>query len=73
MIRSSDPFITGTARRRPCFFMFENRRQPLLPLKVFYVRFARVAGIGLLIILGSLAVGMEGIIGLSGCRGWMLL
>jgi len=52
--------MTGTAHRRPCFFMFEHRRQPLLARKMFYVRFARGAGIGLSIILGSLAVGMAG-------------
>src|SRR5437762_12747047 len=40
--------------------MFEHRRQPLLPRRVFYVRFARGAGMGLLIILGSLSIGMEG-------------
>jgi len=40
--------------------MFEHRRQPLLARKRFYVRFARGAGIGLSIILGSLAVGMAG-------------
>jgi len=40
--------------------MFEHRRQPLLARKRFYVRFARGAGIGLSIILGSLTVGMAG-------------
>src|SRR5882724_1218033 len=52
--------MTGTARCRPCFFMFEQRRQPLLPRKMFYVRFARGASIGLLIILGSLVTGLAG-------------
>ena len=32
----------------------------MLPRKVFYVRFARGASIGLSIILGSLAIGMAG-------------
>jgi hypothetical protein len=40
--------------------MFEHRRQPLLPRRVFYVRFARGAGMGLIIILGSLSIGMAG-------------
>src|SRR5437660_12067033 len=40
--------------------MFEHRRQPLLPRRVFYGRLAHSAGIGLLIILGSLAIGMAG-------------
>src|ERR1043166_5357608 len=40
--------------------MFEHRRQPLLPRRVFYGRLARGAGIGSLIILLSLAIGMGG-------------
>ena len=40
--------------------MFEHRRQPLLPRRVFYGRLARSTGIGFLIILLSLAIGMAG-------------
>src|ERR1039457_6613161 len=40
--------------------MFEHRRQPLLPRRIFYGRLARSAGIGLLIVLVSLAIGMAG-------------
>ena len=40
--------------------MFERRRQPLLPRRVFYGRLARGAGIGLLIVVVSLAIGMAG-------------
>ena len=40
--------------------MFEHRRQPLLPRRVFYGRLARGAGIGLLIVSVSLAIGMAG-------------
>lgn len=40
--------------------MFEHRRQPLLPRRVFYGRLARSAGIGLLIVLVSLVIGMAG-------------
>lgn len=40
--------------------MFEHRRQPLLPRRVFYGRLARSIGIGLLIVLVSLAIGMAG-------------
>src|ERR1041385_1782135 len=40
--------------------MFEHRRQPVLPRRVFYGRLARSASIGLLIILLSLAIGMAG-------------
>jgi|SRR5437667_11668566 len=40
--------------------MFEQRKAPLLPLAVFYGRLARSAGIGAVIILGSLGIGMAG-------------
>ena len=40
--------------------MFEHRREPLLPPRMFYARLARGAGIGFLIIVCSLAVGMAG-------------
>jgi hypothetical protein len=40
--------------------MFEHRREPLLPRRVFYGRLARSAGIGSLIILLSLLIGMAG-------------
>jgi hypothetical protein len=40
--------------------MFEHRRQPLLPRRVFYGRLARSTGLGTLIILLSLAIGMAG-------------
>src|SRR6266542_4255886 len=40
--------------------MFEHRRQPLLPRRVFYGRLARSAGAAFLIVLGSLALGMAG-------------
>jgi len=40
--------------------MFEHRRQPLLPPRVFYARLARSAGIGLGIVVVSLTIGMVG-------------
>jgi hypothetical protein len=40
--------------------MFEHRRQPLLPRRIFYGRLAQSAGIGFLIVLVSLAIGMAG-------------
>jgi hypothetical protein len=40
--------------------MFEHRKQPLLPPRVFYVRLARGLAVGALIILGSLGLGMMG-------------
>jgi len=40
--------------------MFEQRKQPLLPRRIFYARFARSAAAGLLIILVSLGSGMAG-------------
>ena len=40
--------------------MFEHRRQPLLPRRVFYGRLALSAGIGLVIVVVSLAIGMAG-------------
>ena len=40
--------------------MFEHRRQALLPRRVFFTRLARCAAIGLLIIFGSLGLGMLG-------------
>ena len=52
--------MTGTASGRPCFFMFEHRKQPLLPRRVFYGRLARGAGVGAAIILVSLGLGMAG-------------
>jgi len=40
--------------------MFEHRRQPLLPRKIFYRRVANSAMLGLAIILVSLGVGITG-------------
>src|SRR5438105_2114119 len=40
--------------------MFEHRRQPLIPRRLFYVRMARGATLGLAIILVSLGIGMAG-------------
>lgn len=40
--------------------MFEHRRQPLLPRRVFYARLARGGLLGLTIIFASLIVGMAG-------------
>jgi hypothetical protein len=40
--------------------MFEHRKAPLLPRPAFVARFARSAGLGLLVILGSLLLGMIG-------------
>ena len=40
--------------------MFEQRKQPLLPLRIFYARLARSAAAGFLIILLSLGGGMAG-------------
>ena len=40
--------------------MFEHRRQPLVPRRVFYRRLALSAGIGLIIVVVSLAIGMAG-------------
>jgi len=40
--------------------MFEHRKQPLLPRRVFYGRLARGAGVGAAIILVSLGLGMAG-------------
>jgi hypothetical protein len=40
--------------------MFEHRRDPLLPRRVFFGRLARSAGLGSLIILVSLVFGMAG-------------
>ena len=38
--------------------MFEHRRQPLLPRRVFYLRVARAATLGVTIIVPSLVIGM---------------
>ena len=40
--------------------MFEHRRQPLVSQRIYYRRFARSAGLGLLIILASLLIGIAG-------------
>jgi len=40
--------------------VFEHRKAPLLPRPAFVARFARSAGLGLLVILGSLMIGMIG-------------
>ena len=40
--------------------MFEHRTKPLLPRKVFYRRFAFHAALGLMVIAGSLGIGMIG-------------
>jgi hypothetical protein len=40
--------------------MFEHRKAPLLPRRAFYVRLARSAGIGFLMIWVSLGIGMMG-------------
>ena len=40
--------------------MFEHRRQPLLPRRVFYLRVARAATLGVTIIVLSLVIGMAG-------------
>jgi hypothetical protein len=40
--------------------MFEHRTKPLLPRKVFYRRFVFHAALGLMVIAGSLGVGMIG-------------
>ena len=40
--------------------MFEHRTKPLLPRKVYYQRLARHALLGLLVIAGSLGIGMTG-------------
>ena len=40
--------------------MFEHRSKPLLPRRQFYVRLARGAGIGLMVIAFALGMGMVG-------------
>ncbi len=40
--------------------MFEHRRQPLVPRRVFYHRLARSVAAGVAIILVALAIGMAG-------------
>ena len=40
--------------------MFEHRRQPLLPKHVFYKRVLRSIGIALLVVFGSLLIGVCG-------------
>jgi len=40
--------------------MFEHRSKPLLPRRQFYVRVARCAGLGLLVVAFALGVGMVG-------------
>ena len=52
------------------FFMFEHRREPLLPPRVFYTRLARCAAVGMGIILVSLAFGMAGYHYLEGMQ-WL--
>jgi hypothetical protein len=40
--------------------MFERRKEPLLPRRVFYARVARSAGAALAIVVSSLGLGMAG-------------
>jgi len=40
--------------------MFEHRKSPLLPRRVFYARLARSAALGLALALVSLGIGMAG-------------
>jgi hypothetical protein len=40
--------------------MFESRTKPLLPRREYYRRLARNAGLGVLVIAGSLGLGMMG-------------
>ena len=40
--------------------MFEQRKQPLLPRRVFYRRLRRSLGLALMIVLASLGIGMAG-------------
>jgi hypothetical protein len=40
--------------------MFEHRRQPMVPRKVFYTRLARSAALGMSIIIASLVLGIAG-------------
>jgi hypothetical protein len=40
--------------------MFEHHTKPLLPRKLYYQRLARNAGLGALVIAGSLGLGMLG-------------
>ncbi len=40
--------------------MFEHRRQPLVPRRVFYGRLAQSVGLSAGIIVGALAIGMGG-------------
>ena len=40
--------------------MFEHRREPVLPRRVFYGRLARSAAVALAIVLVSLAIGISG-------------
>jgi len=40
--------------------MFEHHTKPLLPRKVYYRRVARNAGLGAVVIAGSLGIGMTG-------------
>ena len=40
--------------------MFEHRKSPLLPRRAFYARLTRSIGLALVIILGSLGLGMAG-------------
>jgi hypothetical protein len=40
--------------------VFEHRRQPLLPRRVFYARVARSVSVGALIIILSLCIGIAG-------------
>lgn len=40
--------------------MFEHRKQPLVPRRVFYTRLARSLGLASMIVAASLAIGMAG-------------
>lgn len=40
--------------------MFEHHLQPLLPVREYYLRLARSAGLAVAILAGSLAIGMVG-------------
>ncbi|PWU11539.1 MAG: hypothetical protein C5B50_23100 [Verrucomicrobia bacterium] len=46
--------------------MFEHRRKPLVPRRVFYARVARSAGLASLVIFCALFLGMAGYHGLEG-------
>ena len=52
----------AAARRKDALrlFRFEHRREPLLPINQFWVRLARSALWGVVLIAGSLAIGVVG-------------